>query len=81
MTVKENESRKRSLSLCSMSDNMSQTGKTPGDKKDLQLPGEPKSPADLQRIKGTKVVLTPMGNENNINPGHINSIFRDSRRL
>ena len=81
MTVKDNESRKRSLSLCSMSDNMSQNGKASGAKKELQLPREPKSPADLQRIKGTKVVLTPMGNDSNINPGHINSIFRDSRIL
>ena len=41
-----------------------------------------KSPADMQRIKGVNVVLTPMGNEgHNISGRHggqMHSIFRDS---
>ena len=43
-----------------------------------------KSPADVSRIKGSNVVLTPMGNENDVaqrNLANLNSIFCEQSRM
>ena len=82
MTVKEHESRKRSLSLCSISEHLSgsrqkQVEKAIDSKEEIES-----SPANMQRVMGMNVVLTPMGNESNNavrNLNNINSIFHETR--
>lgn len=92
MTVKEHngnahaadsQGRKRSLSLCSMLSESSRAkvtneNKGPSAKDDLQI-GLKSPNLDMGRMKGTNVVLTPLGLENTGNGPNLNSIFRDPR--
>ena len=60
MTVKEHESPKRSLSLCSISERVSGSQKKAASQAE-EPPLEMNSPCDIQRMKNIEVVLTPMG--------------------